>query len=107
MRIKYTHTARQDLRSVYEYIAYTLLNPDSAELVAERILAGVRSLEELPERNPLYREEPWYSQGIRFMPVGKYLVFYLVNKEEETVSVSRILYGGRDVRHQLETTSEW
>ena len=107
MRIVYTQTARQDLRGIYEYIAYTLLVPKTARDLTEKIMSAVRSLEEFPERNPLYRDEPWHSQGVRFLPVKNYLVFYTVNAETETVSVARIMYGGRDISRQLEETIEW
>lgn len=107
MKIVYTQTARQDLKGIFEYIAYTLLVPQTAMTLTDTIMAEVRSLEKYPERNPLYKEEPWYSQGVRFVPVKNYLVFYTVNHETETVSVARIMYGGRDIRRQLEETTEW
>ena len=107
MKIVYTHTARQDLRDIYEYIAYTLLVPDTARSLTDRIMADIRSLEKFPERNPLYKDEPWYSQGVRFLPVKNYLVFYTVKNETETVSIARIMYGGRDIGKQLEETIEW
>lgn len=78
MKIVYTHTARQDLREIYEYIAYTLLVPETARSLTDKIMSEVRSLEEFPERNPLYKDEPWRSQGVRFLPVKNYLVFYTV-----------------------------
>ncbi len=107
MKIVYTHTARQDLREIYEYIAYTLLVPETARSLTDKIMSEVRSLEDFPERNPLYRDEPWRSQGIRFLPVKNYLVFYTVKMEAETVSIARIMYGGRDISRQLEETTEW
>ena len=107
MRIVYTHTARQDLREIYEYIAFTLLVPETARSLIDRLMADIRSLSEFPERNPLYRDEPWHSQGVRFLPVKKYLVFYTVQKETETVSILRIMYGGRDISCQLNETIEW
>ena len=107
MRIVYTHTARQDLREIYEYIAFTLLVPNTARSLAGKIMADIRSLETFPERYPLYKDEPWYSQGVHFMPVKNYLVFYTVKKETETVSIARIMYGGRDISKQLEETIEW
>ena len=106
MKIVYTVQARQDLRSIYEYLAYTLQVPDTAGRMAERIMDGVRSLKSMPERNPLYQDEPWRSQGVRFLPVKKYLVFYTVDSAEKTVFVIRILYSGRDIRCQLEEMAE-
>ena len=90
MKIVYTLTARQDLREIYEYIAFTLLVPETARSLTGKIMADIRSLEAFPERNPLYKDEPWHSQGVRFLPVKNYLVFYTVNNEAETVSIARI-----------------
>lgn len=102
MKIVYTYSARQDLKDIYEYIAFTLLVPDIARDMISRITSDIHSLESLPERNPLYKEEPWHSKGIRFLPVKKYLVFYQINEIADTVSIVRIIYGGRDITHQLE-----
>ena len=107
MKVVYTFTARQDLRNIYEYIAFTLLAPDAARNTTDRIMSTVRTLESMPERNPLYKEEPWHSQGVRFVPVKNYLVFYTINTETDTVSVARIMYGARDISRQLEETTEW
>ena len=102
MKIVYTHTARRDLREIYEYIAYSLLAPKTAQSITDLIMTKIRSLEELPERSPLYRDEPWHSQGVRFMTVKSYLVFYTVQLESGTVSIARIIYGGRDISRQLD-----
>ena len=107
MKIVYTLTARQDLHSIYEYISSKLLAPDAARNTTERIMASIRTLEAMPERNPLYKEEPWHSRGVRFIPVRNYLVFYTINNEADTVSIVRIMYGARDISHQLEETTEW
>ena len=66
----------------------------------------VRSLESMPERNPLYKEEPWNSHGVRFIPIRNYLVFYTINIETDTVSIVRIMYGARDITCQLEEKTE-
>ena len=106
MKIVYTYAARQDLREIYEYIAFTLLAPETARALTDKIMSEIRSLEKLSERNPLYRDEPWHSLGIRSMKVKNYLVFYTLQKECETVTVVRILFGGRDISRQLEETIE-
>lgn len=104
MNIVYTFQARQDLKNIYEYIAYSLLAPDAAHSTCEKILQAARSLESMPEKNPLYKEEPWRSKGVRFVPIKNYLLFYTVNHEKQTVSIARILYGGMDISRQLEET---
>lgn len=106
MSLVYTLRAQQDLKNIYEYIAYSLQSPQVAQSMSNRLMQAARSLEDMPERNPLYREEPWHSQGIRFLPVKNYLLFYTVNKETNIVSIARILYGGMDISRQLEESSE-
>ena len=99
--VAYSAEARQDLRDIYEYIAYELLEPQAASRQTERILKAVRSLEQMPMRHRLYEEEPWHSQGLRVLPVDNYLVFYLPDETSATVSIIRIMYGGRDIDKQL------
>lgn len=93
MKVVYTFQARQDLKNLYAYIAYTLLAPEAAEKLINEIIQNVNTLVTMPKRNPLYRDEPWYSRGVRYLPVRKYLVFYTVSAKDDTVFVSRILYG--------------
>ena len=102
--IVYTAQARKDLRNIFEYIAYELLVPETATGQIQRIMQAVRSLEEMPMRHQLYEEEPWHCQGIRFIPVDKYLVFYLPEGPQNTVNIVRIMYGGRAVSRQLSET---
>ena len=99
--VSYSAEARQDLRDIYEYIAYELLVPETAARQAERIMKAARSLEQIPMRYRLYEEEPWHSQGLRVLPVDNYFVFYLPDETSATVSIIRIMYGGRDINKQL------
>ena len=65
MKAVYNFRARQDLLDIYNYIAFTLLAPDAARNTTERILEAVRGLQSMPEKNPLYKGEPWHSLGVR------------------------------------------
>jgi toxin ParE1/3/4 len=96
--------AKRDLRGIYEYVAFTLLEPGIARNLTRRIVDGLYSLNEMPERYPIYQEEPWESRGLRRMNIGKYSGFYLVG--EKTVQVTRILYGGRDISSILKEFDE-
>lgn len=104
--VVYSSEARQDLRDIYEYIAYELLEPDTASGQTNRIMKAARSLEQMPMCHRLYEEEPWHSQGLRFLPVDNYLIFYLPNETNNIVNIIRIMYGGRDVKRQLSETIE-
>ena len=103
-RIVYSSQARQDLRSVFEYIANELCAPDTAANQARRIMKSIRDLEEMPLRYRLYEDEPWNRMGLRFFPADNYLVFYLPKEAENVVNIVRIMYGGRDIKKQLNET---
>ena len=102
MKVVYTYRAQNDLHDIYEYIAFTLLSPENAAGTARRIMDTIRSLGVMPERYPIYEAEPWHSRGLRYAAARSYLIFYMVDFQTQTVSISRIIYGGRDIRSQLE-----
>ena len=96
MKISYSFRAKQDLQDIYEYIAYTLLVPETAAKMTDTIMANAKTLGVMPERNPLYKEEPWHSQGVHF-----------IDSKIDTVYISRIIYCHRDIKNQLGEISEY
>jgi addiction module RelE/StbE family toxin len=101
--IEITEQAEQDIRGIYEYIAYVLMSAQNAAGQIERIKTSIFSLSEYPERQTLYSLEPWKSRNLRFMPVDNYSIFYIVNDEKKVVQVIRVMYGKRDTTKQLHT----
>ena len=97
----YSAHARQDLRNIYEYIAYHLLVPDTASAQTARIMKAIRTLSDFPLRHQICENEPWREQGLRFFPIDRYLIFYLPDEATSSVTIVRILYGGRDIDKQL------
>ena len=105
-RIKYSEQAFNDLQAIYEYIAFELLVPGVAANQVDRIMKSIKALSEMPMMYKAYEEEPWRSKGIRVFPVDNYLVLYLPKENLNTVNIVRIIYGGRDVKRQLEKIKE-
>ncbi len=105
-KIEYTDKALRDLKEIYEYIAFILCVPETAGKQVLRLENAIRKLDNMPEMFRVYEEEPWKSMNVRFFPVDNYLVFYLIKKEISTVSIVRIIYGGRDISAQLRGTNE-
>lgn len=99
--VVYTEQAERDLRSIFEYIAFSLLEPEIARNQLRRIMEAVAKLNEMPLRYHLYEKEPWHSKGLRVLPVDNYLAFYLPVEAKTMVAVIRIMYGGRDIKEQL------
>ncbi len=103
--ITLTEQADSDLRGIYEYIAFNLLELEYAAGQLDRLEENILSLAEMPQRFKLYEKEPWYSRGIRQMPVDNFVVLYIPKEEDGTVTVIRVMYGGRDIDVQLKKTT--
>ncbi len=99
--ITLTEQAEEDLRGIYEYIAFDLLSPDNAIVQLNRLEESIFSLEEFPKKFRCYGKEPWYSRGLRVMPVDHYAVFYIPDEDAAIVTIVRVMYAGREVDKQL------
>jgi toxin ParE1/3/4 len=88
VRIVWNQRARNDLTRLREYIAET--DPDRADLVAERILRSVATLEMFPQRGRVGREE-----GTRelIVPRTPYIVAYWITGD--VLEILRVLHGTR------------
>ena len=100
-KINYAENAGQDLQDIYDYIADTLFDLVTAIKQTERITAAIDSLDNMPMRYRLYDREPWRSQGLRVMSVDNYVVLYVPDESNYTVTIIRIMYGGRDIDKHL------
>ena len=101
-KIKITDQADVDIRNIYEYIAYELQSPENAASQLNRIEKFIMTLDQMPERFRLYDREPWKSRGLHIVPVDNYCVLYIVDDTDMTVSIMRVMYGGRDINTQLD-----
>lgn len=95
--VVYSPKAKDDLKEIYSYIAFTLMVPSTAEDQVNRIRKTIRSLDSMPLRNPAVDWEPWKSMGMRKVAVDNFVVFYTVDESVSAVTIIRIVYGGRDI----------
>lgn len=105
-QIQITRTAKQDLKEIVSYVSTQLKERGTAQKLYQAIRENVLKLDHMPERYPLYEDEPWHSCGLRKLLVNHYFAFYLVNHEQNRVQVIRVIYAGRDIATQLQET-DW
>lgn len=99
--VRYTPEARDDLREIYSYIAFTLKVPDTAAGQINRIRKEIRSLDFMPFRYSVVDWEPWKSMHMHKVSVDHFVVYYTVERAPRTVTVVRIFYGGRNVEDMI------
>ncbi len=93
--------AEADLKGIFEYIAFDLQSVQNAMAQLSRLKKNIDALDEMPERYRRCGKEPWRSRGLRILPVDNFCVFYIPNTEKNTVSIIRVMYGGRDIETEL------
>ena len=97
--VNITDEALEDMESIYQYIAYDLLSPETALGQYERIAAKVLKLEILANRYQIIDSEPWLSLGLRRLSVDNFSIFYVIR--ESSVYVTDVLYNGADIDSRL------
>ncbi len=95
-KVKITPLAFSQLAETVKYISDVLLVPDTAAKWLDVLQSSIKSLSSMPNRFPLTEEQPWREKGIRKLNVKGFLVYYLVDKERKTVTVTAVVYGRRD-----------
>ena len=94
-------TAVLDLYGIFDYITIILKSPEAAQRVFFSIEEQVMSLEYMPARYSMVKDEPYVSLGVRLMPVENYNIFYVIDEFEQEVHVLRILYQRREWQNVL------
>lgn len=90
--VKLMSRALRDLDGIYDYIAKTLLEPNTALELVERIENGIFSLEKMPYRCPERRRGIYANRGYRQLFIGNYTVVYRVEEEKKLVIVVTVRY---------------
>ena len=99
--VELTERADRDLRNIFLYIAVDLSAPENAERQINCLWDAILSLDELPERYRRYETEPWYSLGMRVLPIDNFVILYIPYLKEKVVRIVTVMYGGRDISEQL------
>ena len=100
-KVSISEQAEQDLNDIYLYIYYELKSKTSADRISLRLRSAMEGLSQMPKKFHLFPMEPWFSRGVRSIPVGNYMVFYLVNDADAEVLITRIVYGRRNMKKVL------
>jgi toxin ParE1/3/4 len=83
--------AVSDLSEIWAYIAED--SARQADAFAARVHREFRTLARQPRMG---RERPELLAGLRSLPVGKYVIFYL--PRSRGIEVVRVLHGARDLK---------
>jgi len=94
--IKISDLAKQDIRDIAAHITQEFQEPGIAEKTTDAILDAIFTLEAMPDRIGLVKEERLAAKGIRPIYVKNYTVFFRLEKSPRVVEIVRVLYSRRD-----------
>jgi len=96
-KVVFSEQAADDLAEIIKYISDELCNPQAAERFYTAVDEKRELLREHPYIFPLHHDKKLSANGYRFVTIGNFLMFYLVEDEKNIISIARILYGGRNI----------
>lgn len=105
-QVMLTDCAVQQLTQIVTEISNLLSAPGAARKWSAKLEKEIGALSYFPLRYPLLDMEPWHSEGIHRMVVDKFVVYYWVDEETQTVWVTAVILGKRDQQMALREIPE-
>lgn len=96
-KVVFSSIFEDDLDISLEYISRKLYNPGAAQRLLDKISDMVSLLEESPLTFPLYHDDELAKQGLRYVVISNYLLFYKVDEREKAVIFLRFIFGDRNI----------
>jgi len=94
--VRFTETAKNDLREIALYIADQSKSPAVARGFVLELREVCGRLTELPGQGALPKDRILMSMGYRYIPYKGYLIFYLTDEQEKTVDIMAIFNEKQD-----------
>lgn len=99
-----TEQTFNQVEEIVTYIEKTLSAPDAAGRLLDLLEEIMLSLKAMPKRQPLVREEPWHSEGVRKVVVKNYVVYYWIKESTGEVWIIAVV---SQLRNQLDVLNSF
>ena len=91
-----TDAAEQDIDEIFSYMAGKLQNLSAAISFADEIEDKYDKLADNPRMYEESRDSRLKERGYRRIPIGNYVLLYLVEDSSQKVIIARIFYGKQE-----------
>ena len=92
-----TKRAESDLDGIVSYIAVELANPQAASDFVDKLKDNIDEARAFPESGSLVDNEFLQVENLRKKLIGNYIMYYLLDIEENIIYILRIVYGKRNL----------
>ena len=100
--VKITRHSEQSMREIGVYIAFDLMESETAVKMLKTFQSEISKLATMPQRVHLTPEEPWHGLGVRRLRIKNYYAYFWVDETKFKVQIMDFVYVGRDQEKQLE-----
>ena len=95
--LRYLPVAQDDLISIFDFIAQD--SPNRALSFVDKLEERIRRLEQHPLLGRIPRHSKLREYGYRVLPIGAYLVFYIIRGQD--IEIHRVVHGSRNLDHLI------
>ncbi len=95
-QVKFTATAKEDLRGIAYYIAEQSKDKEIAARFVKQLQEKCKILEEFPQSGAIPKDRVMMSAGYRFLVHKEYFIFYNYEKAENTAYILAVFNAKRD-----------
>lgn len=99
--VLYSQAAYSDLKNVYNYITYDLLEPIVAGNLIKKIENAVASLSMFPWRHQKCESSQIEKEERRQFSLNGYAIIYEIDERNKTVKILRIVCERRNIRNTI------
>jgi addiction module RelE/StbE family toxin len=92
--IQFSAEAKKDLTNIFNYIFYSLNEPNIAKKKIEKIKLAIYNLKTNPEIYPIIQEDILSKYDLRKIVIDNHIIFYTVLNN--TIYIVRILYARKN-----------
>lgn len=100
--VEIVHAARLDLEDIARYVTQTLKEPQISVSLSHKLIQGIMSLSVFPARCPVVRDIPYEQTSVRRLLVENYSILYVIEPDRPVVTVLRVVYSRRELKHLLD-----
>lgn len=102
---RFTRKAASDVTGIVDYLAGELENPSAAAAFKKKLQGCMETLRQFPQSGSFVRNAYLPAWNVRWKPVGRYLLLYRVNGDEQMIEVLRVVYGKQNMEDVVQNLS--
>ncbi len=101
-KIEFLPIAKKDIDDIIYYISHQLKNIPASKKLRDLFMKSIDNIAEFPYGCSVYKSIGKLKNEYRSYRVKNFLMFYTINKDENLITIVRVLYKKMDINNILE-----